>query len=388
MAECLFSCKLQTLGKLGEGSFADVFKVQFEGHAGVYAVKRLKKRFRTLDQVKRLPEVLYLQILKGHPNIVDLIDVHYDMSSGYVMLLFECLEKNLYELGAEKASIDERTSLLYVYQMLRALAFMHSKNLCHRDIKPENCMVNSATLQLKLIDIGSTRNFTDPGPFTEYVATRWYRAPECLLTAGCYGAAMDVWAVGCILFEMLSGRPLFPGRDEVDQVELIHKLVGTPDPAVIARFLVHPNGHMSYEFAHYPPSDLRAPLPGASEATIDLIKGLLIYDPDQRLTAAQALVHPALLQIHEMSRWWERTDKTVAFPLFAKDAIENYHRPPVGVAKAIVPHHPNKALVTTRLRAAQRIKEYRRAAKPKMYFSLHTQRLLPMIPAQPKTTCA
>jgi renal tumor antigen len=307
------------------------------------------------------------------------------MSSGYVMLLFECLEKNLYELGSKAAPIDERMSLLYVYQMLRGLSFMHSKDLCHRDIKPENCMVNSATHELKLIDMGSTRSLGDSGPFTEYVATRWYRAPECLLTAGCYGPAMDVWAVGCILFEMLCGRQLFPGRDKFDQVDLIHRLVGTPDPAVITRFLAHPNVQISYEFAHFPPSDLRAQLPGVSDTTIDLIRELLIYDPDRRVTAAQALSHSALLHIHEMAMWWERTDKAVPFPLFAKDAIDNHRRPPVKIVKAIAqpPHQVNRALVTTRVRAAQRIKEYHRAAKPKIYFSLHSQKLLPMIPPHP-----
>jgi serine/threonine protein kinase len=187
MGQSLFSGQIHTLDKLGEGTFADVFKVQFEGIPDFYAVKRLKTHFPSVDQVERLPEILYLQALKGCPNIIDLLDVTYHASTGCVMLIFECLDRNICELLSDNAGIEERTALLYVYQMLNGLAAIHSKDLCHRDIKPENCMVNLRTHELKLIDFGSTRSFTGDGPFSEYIAAqsrpRFWRTDTYFLAA-------------------------------------------------------------------------------------------------------------------------------------------------------------------------------------------------------------
>jgi renal tumor antigen len=387
MAQSLFSGTIRILDKLGEGSFADVFKVQFEGNPDVYAVKRLKKRFHAVDQVKRLPEILCLQALKGCPNIVDLIDVNYQASTGCVLLVFECLDQSICELLTDNTAIDERTALLYVYQMLKGLAAVHSKNLCHRDIKPENCMLNLRTYELKLIDFGSTRSFADAGPFTEYIATRWYRAPECLLTAGSYGAPIDVWAVGCILYELITGRPLFPGGDELTQIDLIHKLLGTPDNSILAKFMARPNGQLSYNFKPFPGSDFRGLIPTANEQTIDLLRDLLIYDPDKRITAEKSLAHPAFAHINEMERRWEKTDRSMAMPFFVKESMEHSLLPQKNMNKYPRPIGA-PPLMSTRLKAAQRIKEYQRAEKPKIYFSLHTQKLLPILQPHPRAIFA
>jgi renal tumor antigen len=358
-----FAHKIHVLGKLGEGSFADVFKVEFDGDPGLYALKRLRKRYRTFDEVKDLQEILILQALQGHPNIVNLVDVNFDPTTGYLILLFELLDQNLYQVLTEKSGpLEEQTSLLFAYQMLKGLAFMHSKNLFHRDIKPENCMVDITTMELKLVDFGSARSFADRQPFTEYIATRWYRAPECLLTAGTYGAPIDVWAVGCILAELLTGKPLFPGREEFEQLSLIHKVIGTPDQELVTRFLANPNEQFDYDFEYCAGMSFSEVLPGCARTTVDLVRSLLIYDPAKRLKASEALSHPALVRLTMLDRAWQKSDRSMPFAQFATENLKRMEEAQRVAAPSnhvqLAHNKMNKLLVMTRLKAAQRIKDY------------------------------
>ena len=311
------SSDLRVISKLGEGSFAEVFKVKNPKTQQIFAVKRLKKRYRTIDEVNKLPEVLYLRALQGHPNIIKLYEVMFDNSSGFVALRFELMDKNLYELLRDNQKpFDEKTSLLLIYQLLKALEFMHSKNLFHRDVKPENCMVNKATLELKLCDFGSTRQTSTSGPYTEYVSTRWYRAPECILTSGSYGPEVDIWAVGCMLYELVTSRPLFPGKHEIDQISRIHNVVGTPSRDVLAKFRQNPNPQISFSFPQRYPQDLHKLLPTMTQDTIDLLGKLLIYNPSDRITAHEALEHPAFEMFRAADARWVAAGCKVPFSVF------------------------------------------------------------------------
>ncbi|OHS97429.1 putative serine/threonine-protein kinase [Tritrichomonas foetus] len=303
------------ISKLGEGSFAEVFKVRTNRTGQFYAVKRLKKRYRSIEEVNRLPEVLFLRQLQGNPNVIKLIDLIYDQKNGYVAIVFELMDCNLYELLSEhKKPYDEDISLLLIYQLLRAVSYMHSKNMFHRDIKPENCMVDKETLCLKLCDFGSTRGVASAAPYTEYVSTRWYRAPECILTSGSYGPEVDEWAAGCMLFELLTTRPLFPGKHEIDQIAKIHNLLGTPARDVLAQFRRNPNTQISFQFPQRPAQDLHRLLPKVSQDTIDLLQRLLTYNPQDRITASDALAHPAFEVIqHYYDNWATTTDQSMPF---------------------------------------------------------------------------
>jgi renal tumor antigen len=158
-------------------------KVRSRRTGEFYAVKRLKARFRTLDDACKLTEISTLRALQGHANIVRLMDILYDSQQGHLAFVLELQPGNLIGLlRGRNAPLDEKASLLVLYQLLKAISFMHSHFILHRDINPENCMVDPTTLGLKLIDFGSARPAGTRGPFTEYVSTRWYRAPECLLT--------------------------------------------------------------------------------------------------------------------------------------------------------------------------------------------------------------
>lgn len=312
----------QVISKLGEGSFAEVFKVKSNEDGKIYAVKKLKKRYRTVDEVNKMPEIYALKALQGHPNVIKLEDIIYVHQNGNVAMVFEIMDCNLYELiSSHKKPFDEKTTLILMYQLLKTIDYMHtSKRMFHRDIKPENCMVDKKTFTLKLCDFGSTRGFNTNQsvynqPFTEYVSTRWYRAPECILTSGSYGPEVDEWAVGCMLYELMTTKPLFPGKHEIDQIARIHKVLGTPSRNVLAQFRRNPNNQISFAFPNQKSTDLHNLIPRASPEAIELLTKLLIYDPNQRIKAGDALNLPAFDSIRQFEQNWQNGPKNVPFAL-------------------------------------------------------------------------
>ena len=132
-----------------------------------------------------------------------------------------------------------------MFQLIKAIEHMHRNGIFHRDIKPENILISGETV--KLADLGSCRGLYQEMPLTEYISTRWYRAPECLLTDGYYSYKMDIWGVGCVMFEVLSLCPLFPGDDELDQINKIHEAIGTPTKEILDYFRNHAT-HMEINF--------------------------------------------------------------------------------------------------------------------------------------------
>jgi renal tumor antigen len=298
----------RVIRKIGEGSFSEVFQIQLLGSPDeCYAVKRLRASYSSLSEAESLPEIRYLRALQDCRQIIKLYDVTHDPRTSTVTLILELFDCNLYEfLKSNGTPLSERLTLLLVYQLLQALEAMHSRGLFHRDVKPENCMVNRSTFELKLADLGSTRELTDNRPYTEYVSTRWYRAPECILTSGDYGMEVDLWAVGCIIYECLTLKPLFPGRHENDQIKRINDVVGAPSQKLIDRFKCHPNPAFSLKFPNHNAKDLTDRLPGVSPLTVDLIKRLLTYDANLRLTTEEALQHPAFEILRAYDEMWHR----------------------------------------------------------------------------------
>ena len=163
---------------------------------------------------------------------------------------------------------------------MKALDHMHRKGIFHRDIKPENILIegsSDAGKGLKLADFGSCRGIYSKQPYTEYISTRWYRAPECLLTDGYYGPEMDLWGAGCVMFEITSLYPLFPGSNEVDQISRIHKVLGTPSAELLQKFKSKGASHVSFDFPPQKGVGIPQLIPHASSDAIDLIVKLLKY---------------------------------------------------------------------------------------------------------------
>ena len=176
-----------------------------------------------------------------------------------------------------------------MFQVLKALEHMHNVGIFHRDIKPENILLLDETV--KLADLGSCRGIFSKQPYTEYISTRWYRAPECLLTDGYYNYKMDLWGVGCVLFEVLALFPLFPGNNELDQIHKIHNILGTPPKAVLDQYQKF-STHMDFNFQKKDGTGISQLIPHVSQEGQDVIIKLLAYNPNDRPNAKQILNHP------------------------------------------------------------------------------------------------
>lgn len=284
--------KYKVIGKKGEGSFAEVLTCQNTKNGKLYACKRLKRKFSCTNEVLNLAEIQALRRISPHSNIVRLFDVIFDQMTGKLSLVFELMDVNMHELlKARKRPLPEFRAKNYMYQLLKSLNHIHRHGIFHRDIKPENLLIKDNLL--KLADFGSSRSINTKPPYTEYISTRWYRPPECLLTNGFYSFKMDMWAAGCVFFEVLTNTPLFPGKSEVDQIAKIHNILGTPKPHILAKLFKYTNSfRLDVRFTPMEGSGLPNFSPQISADARHLISLLCTYDQDERINARQALNHP------------------------------------------------------------------------------------------------
>lgn len=286
--------KYRLISKKGEGTFAEVIKAQNIKTGTLHAIKCMKTCYKSADQVSSLREIQAIKRLSPHPNVVKLEEVLFDPPSGRLALVFELMEANLYELMKDRSEnelFSKDAVKSFMRQIFTALDHMHGKGVFHRDIKPENILVDKSGRRLKLADFGSCRGINGTPPFTEYISTRWYRPPECLLTCGMYGPEMDVWGAGCILFELTTLYPLFPGTNESDQISRIHRVLGTPKKAVIAKLKLHASTHVNFHFPQQEGLGLKKLLPDAESNCLDLLTQTLHYDKSDRITSKKAMKH-------------------------------------------------------------------------------------------------
>ena len=292
--------KYEVIKRLGGGSFADVYLGKELATSDMVAIKVLKKKYRKLDQCYELREVQSLQKLckeslssqKGYDNIIKLKEIIFEKKNGKLSLVFEYMETDLYELMKKRSSsrLSEDEIKDITYQMLLGLFHMHKYGFFHRDMKPENLLLTGK--KVKIADFGLAREIRSIPPFTEYVSTRYYRAPECILRSQNYNSPVDIWAVGCIMAEMyMHPMPLFYGASEKEVFIKICTTLGSPNKS---------NWHEGVNQASkigmkYPQSsgtDLANIVIGASPEAIDLMKQMLKWAPNARATAASLLNHP------------------------------------------------------------------------------------------------
>lgn len=220
--------KYEVLGFVGEGAYGVVLRCRNKESGEILAIKKFKESDDDEGLRKTtLREVKILRMLR-HSNIVSLIEAF--RRKGKLYLVFEYVEKNLLEVLEERPQgLDPELVRSFVFQLLHAIHWCHSSSVIHRDIKPENLLIDVRAQTLKLCDFGFARTMTKTSTssqeLTDYVATRWYRAPELLLGSTSYGYGVDMWAIGCIMGEISDGQPLFPGESEVDQLYVIQKII-------------------------------------------------------------------------------------------------------------------------------------------------------------------
>ncbi|BES93180.1 Hypothetical protein NTJ_05989 [Nesidiocoris tenuis] len=277
-----FRARYKIESKIGEGSFAEVLKCKDKETGKYLAAKQLKKKFRSAQHAFETPELVAMRKLSGHPNILHLIESHFDPLTGKLTMIFDLMNSSLYDtIKNRKLPLTEAKSKNYLYQIIQGIQHIHNYGIFHRDIKPENILVKDELL--KISDLGSIKGILSRHPYTEYISTRWYRSPECLLTTGYYGPKMDVWAIGCVFYELLTLKPLFPGSSEIDQIAKINSVLGTPSTRLLAKFKKHKSRNIA-NFAPKQGTGLNTLMPPlTTEAGRDILKQMLIYDPDQRI---------------------------------------------------------------------------------------------------------
>ena len=251
--------------QLGDGTYGSVLKGVNRQTGEVVAIKKMKKKFYTWEECMQLREVKSLKKL-NHPNIVKLKEVIRENDE--LFFVFEFMECNLYELSKKRdRHFPESTIRNAMYQIMQGLAFMHKHGFFHRDIKPENILCKGDTC--KVADFGLARETRSRPPYTDYVSTRWYRAPEVLLRSTNYSSPIDVFAMGCIMAELLTLRPLFPGASEADQIYKICSVLGSPT------MRTWPEGvklaaAMNFRFPQFVPTPLSQLIPNASPEAIQV----------------------------------------------------------------------------------------------------------------------
>jgi len=295
--------KYKLVSKKGEGTFSEVVMAENIEDGKHYAIKCMKNSFKNVQQVNNLREIQALRKLAPHPNVVNLEEVLYDEPTGRLAMVFELMDANLYDLiSGRRDHLDPELVRNIGYEMFTALKYMHGKSIFHRDIKPENILIDKTGRNLKLADFGSCRSIHSRPPFTEYIATRWYRSPECLLTEGHYGAPMDIWGAGCVLFEITALFPLFPGADEVDQINRIHKVVGTPSKEILMKLRKNKSSKIDFKFRAQNGVGIRHFIPHASLECVDLLTQTLEYDYAKRIGSTEACAHDYFDILHESDK--------------------------------------------------------------------------------------
>ena len=289
----------EIIERIGGGTFADVFKAKEKSTGEIVAIKTLKRKYKKLEDCLELGECKSLQKLldvsisdqKGFNNIIKLNRFIFVKKTGTFNLVFEYMKQDLLELmkSKEPGHLEESEIKDIIYQTLLGLAYMHKYGYFHRDMKPENLLINDKIV--KIADFGLAREIRSIPPYTEYVSTRYYRAPECILKSSNYNSPIDIWAVGCIMAEMyLHPKPLFYGQNEKEVLNKICSILGTPTHDTWAKGIQQAN-LIGIKLPNNSGTDLANIIPNASPKAIEVMKEMLQWDPNKRPTAISLLNH-------------------------------------------------------------------------------------------------
>ncbi|XP_073824551.1 mitogen-activated protein kinase rl [Musca autumnalis] len=295
--------RYRNLAYIGEGAYGMVVSAYDTRTNTKVAIKKISPFEHQTYCQRTLREIKILTRFK-HENIIDIrdilrVDSIEQMRDVYIV---QCLmETDLYKLlKTQRLSNDH--ICYFMYQILRGLKYIHSANVLHRDLKPSNLLLNT-TCDLKICDFGLAR-VADPehdhtGFLTEYVATRWYRAPEIMLNSKGYTKSIDIWSVGCILAEMLSNRPIFPGKHYLDQLNHILGVLGSPSKEDLECIINEKARNYLESLPFKPKVPWPRLFPNADEWALDLLGKMLTFNPHNRISVEEALANPYLEQYYD-----------------------------------------------------------------------------------------
>ncbi|TMS38676.1 hypothetical protein L596_005347 [Steinernema carpocapsae] len=280
----------QNLTPVGTGAYGTVCAAECTRTGEKVAIKKFSRPFQSCIHAKRTHRELKLLRSMDHENVIDMLDVFTpDVAMSklndvyFVSMLMGADLSNILKI---QRLTDDHIQFL-IYQILRGLKYIHSAGIIHRDLKPSNIAVNE-DCELKTDD-----------EMTGYVATRWYRAPEIMLNWMHYTKTVDIWSVGCIMAELITGKTLFPGSDHIDQLTRIMNVVGTPNEEFLQKISSEEARNYIRNLPNMQRKDFRTFFANASPEAVDLLEKTLNLDPDLRPTAAEAMEHPYLRQYHD-----------------------------------------------------------------------------------------
>jgi len=286
---------LELVKKVGSGAYGCVASFKSSKTGEKIAVKKITNAFDDLVDGKRILREVKLLRHFDHDNIIRILDMFPPKGIDFedIYMVTDLMETDLHRVIYSKQPLTEEHHQYFVHQMLRGLVYLHSANVVHRDLKPSNLLVNK-NCDLKICDFGLARVLSsdeeDKHGRTDYVVTRWYRAPEVVLLASEYTKSIDVWAVGCILCELVQRKPIFAGKDHLDQIKKIIAVIGTPSEEDL--HWLPQNGSARAFLKKCPPAPKASwanVLPQASTVTIEVIERMLKFDPSVRISVNDAL---------------------------------------------------------------------------------------------------
>lgn len=291
------------LRPIGRGAYGIVCAaVNSDTHEEV-AIKKIANTFDNIIDAKRTLREIKLLRHMDHENIIaikDIIRPPQKDNFNDVYIVYELMDTDLHQIIRSNQPLNPDHCQYFLYQLLRGLKYVHSANVLHRDLKPSNLLLNG-NCDLKIGDFGLARTASETDFMTEYVVTRWYRAPELLLNCSEYTSAIDVWSVGCIFAEIMTREPLFPGKDYVHQLRLITELIGSPDDSSL-RFLRSENARKYLrQLPQFGKQNLSVKFPSMSAEPLNLLEKMLVFDPVKRITVDEALCHPYLSSLHDIN---------------------------------------------------------------------------------------
>ncbi|KAL6548426.1 Mitogen-activated protein kinase 16 [Orobanche gracilis] len=299
---------------IGKGSYGVVCSA-YDTHLGEkVAIKRINDIFEHVSDATRiLREIKLLRILR-HPDIVEIKHILLPPSRREfkdIYVVFELMESDLHQVIKANDDLTPEHFQFFLYQLLRGLKYVHTANVFHRDLKPKNILAN-ADCKLKICDFGLARVAFNDSPmaifwtawhFSDYVATRWYRAPElCGSFFSKYTPAIDIWSIGCIFAELLTGKPLFPGKNVVHQLDLMTDFLGTPPPETIASIRNEKARRYLMSMRRKKPVPLSYKFPNTDPLALRLLERMLAFDPKDRPSAEEALADPYFRSLARVER--------------------------------------------------------------------------------------
>ncbi|KAM3213138.1 hypothetical protein ACQJBY_065879 [Aegilops geniculata] len=294
---------------VGKGSYGVVAAAIDTRTGERVAIKKINDVFEHVSDATRiLREVKLLRLLR-HPDVVEIKHIMLPPSRREfqdIYVVFELMESDLHQVIRANDDLTAEHYQFFLYQLLRALKYIHGANVFHRDLKPKNILAN-ADCKLKICDFGLARVSFNDAPsaifWTDYVATRWYRAPElCGSFFSKYTPAIDIWSIGCIFAELLTGRPLFPGKNVVHQLDIITDLLGTPSSETLSRIRNEKARRYLSCMRKKHPVPLTQKFPNADPLAVRLLGRLLAFDPKDRPSAEEALADPYFASLANVER--------------------------------------------------------------------------------------